>query len=314
MLRQRRINIRLIGAALCALSGLIILWRTFVSPSDGAGTMPGTVVVLRETASSTLVVPTAVPASPTIMADSTPSPQRASPTRSPIASTPLQPTLTASVLAVASVVSVPVPSITTPLPVSSTALLLSPTPINAAPLPSAIVPSAALPSSLPLTAVPTSTNAVTSIPATDVPTIVNLASPTSTLVPTASATPSLEASQTSEVVATDTPSPSPTFTATATATATLTGSRVALYKVQGNSTNIVIEYLDAQGRFVSISQVTLPWELSFPLGEETDLYVNAFSESNDASIITCSIWINGKVQLSASGAAQDEVECDLPAP
>lgn len=311
MLRQRRINIRLIGAALCALSGLIILWRTFVSPSDGAGTMPGTVVVLQETASSTLVVPTAVPASPTIMADSTPSPQRASPTRSPIASTPLQPTLTASVLAVASVVSVPAPSITTPLPVSSTAVLLSPTPINAAPLPSAIVPSVALPSSLPLTAVPTSTNAATSIPATDVPTIVNLASPTFTLVPTASATPSLEASQTSEV-ATDTPSPSPTFTATA--TATTTGSRVALYKVQGNSTNIVIEYLDAQGRFVSISQITLPWELSFPLGEETDLYVNAFSESNDASIITCSIWINGKVQLSASGAAQDEVECDLPAP
>ena len=294
---------------LCAVAGLIILWRTFVSPSDGARNPPGTAVVLLETKSSTLVLPTVVRSSPTIVPDSTPSPQRASPILSTVVSVPLQPTLTASVLAPPSVVAVPEPSIATPLPVSSPALLLSPTPTNPAPLPSAIVSTIAPPSSAPLTPIPTTTNAVTSIPATEAPTSVNLASPTATLVPTASVTPSLEASPTTEV-ATETPSPSPTLTITP----TNTGSRIALYKVQGNSTNIVIEYLDAQGHFVSISQITLPWELSFPIGEETDLYVNAFSEGNDASTITCSIWINNKVVYSASGRAQDEVECDLPAP
>ncbi len=317
MPRQWRINIRLIGAVLCVLSGLIILWRTFVSPSDFPIKTPSTAVVLLETVPAVIPAITSTPTSdltntPPLVTHTPLSVSIATPTLSVVPANPIQPTRVASpvIMASASLVSSPqATALATNNPIVSVPTLTivnSPTNIQATL--GAAVPATELPTSTTLPQIPTANTIVTSTPLA--PTIQATINPTAATVPRQTASPSPTSSPTqTEALPTATSSPSPSAIATAT---TITGN-IALYKVQGNATNITIEYWDGRGRSIALTQVALPWELSFPIGDETDLFIIAFSEVADTSMISCSISINGKVEHFRSEPANEGVDCDLPA-
>lgn len=295
---QRRINIRLIGAALCLLSALIILWRTFISPATSPLTPSATVQIAVNTGDGSNPEADFIP-SPTL---GLPSEGRA--TRIP----PPTPRFSQNT-----------PNPTMPDPAYS-----EPGTQQPAPTPSLVVSDTLQPTVIVEAATPTSVVAVqaTAVPSTALPTNQPIA-PTATLE---SATSSVPASATSQPVAdtatpaqtdqTATPSPTPTETATISPSATPTPTptptqtgKTVLYEVVGAASNITIEYLDKDGVWQTIYNITLPWKLSFILDEEIGAEVTASSDDDDATEIKCSLSIDGTAQYSDTNYAYKGVTC-----
>jgi Mycobacterium membrane protein len=273
MSRQPRLNIKLIGAGICILAGLIILWRTFGSAPQQVAEIPTSVATLEPTRRANAELSTPMPS---LTASSTSNvvevlPTTAVPTSSPLPTATLAPPTaiipTAAVVLPTNAQPTLQPTVTSQVVVPPTQLIPSPTilrPTN----PPSLLPS------------PTAQIvATTAVAATALPTTSIVASATSAVQPTATFT------------ATSTSTLAPTATLSPTVSPT-PGSVTVTYRVEGVAQRVYISYFNERGENKDV-EVSTPWTLTITTAWDADLAVDAYTDVDINVPISCSILING---------------------
>lgn len=302
---RRRINLKLLLAAICVIAGTVILWDTFGRPRTPI------VVEAPPLATEIALQPTAEPIIPTFTLPP------ALPTASSGYPAPLPSPLPVDQPGASTVVAYPPPTLATalaPSPVLPTAqatALVSATLVAPSPAPQTVV----VPTAVPAQPTSATTGAVTPSVAV-APTVQavpaatsTLAPPTNTLVATAIATPIPPTLTLAPTIGAATATPTPTAT---TAAATLTPSPVTVvYRVEGTAENVVILYYSYEADdLLEVVGPTLPWTLTLQVPPETPVEVSADSDS-ELGVLSCAIEVNRAVAANDSATdPPDAVTCE----